>query len=1664
MIKSREFFKQTLENIPRWMDTRKRPETSVSGRYIKSISDEQDDIYDEFERFKKEFFLVNYIGKELDVVSNINVAFVGQVDDLIITNSNLPITSDSKLFYSNYKEYILYQDGYLFIDPTNLDHTIMYTSNGHEYGAILKPYHIWNIFDEFAMFSSLERFPEESNAELLQRCLASFRHPTNSTEDGLKNAIINAVTNYVLISKDNIKIETPNQFNMYLIKDDKPLYDVLSEENKDLLRTKLWNLSYWENGFKDMEYIPNQWDAPVSSYQKGTGQLDDLSVKLSSELGDIESTDLYITGYKKSPYLINSYIRRQGIQKSIPLELKAYTNELKPQELEYKIIASDAQKISPDTVYISSLQAISGIAKHYLSNLILDSKNLTVTSQGELQPNTSYKLRIYPKDEHTDFKVYKAIYTNTKKQKTNLLETKPGFTYKNNILTNNNSKAFISRISDLKSYSGMTNTTNGFTLSKDVKRGEFAIDITGMGGSLVKLAVNAPTIDYTADSNIVKTSGFTLSDDVTLTSTSELTNTMTIEMDVVDFGFEFVPPEQLSSQGSIIVRYEVDGTVDATNSGIWSSPRKFFASYPTLRHVKVTITKSGAHPVSIKNIRASRYNLSMKTDRGTLLQTGSEIYLPVLSASEKNTLRFTLDPYSNYIPVINYIKIGSMNLSDMYESKTITTDAAGKCYLDIEGDCRVALYRVVNNNEYLVSPDYYTKPSYQNQTDKPITVPIDTSNFISIKNSSIPIESITYNGALTGAITVYPGEIIDNIQIEGESRTAKDKVSLQSLICDSIDDEVYIAGNANGFIVKHSDNTQEIRRIERNQLNAQSDIFTYEGLPTNTSVYFAIDNQITSINTTLDKEFESTFIMLNKSNSYIAYNKQTLIQSPLVVDLQQTFLPPLPANQLLFYTIENPINGQGNMHFIHDSGQKHTWQLGQTTGRIHIEYPFTSNNTISCEYELETLNEVFTLSNSMPLKNTYLVNGKEIELARYIITPPDDMTVNYKEVIAASTVTAENDGFNKLYHSNIIRIDAVTKKDGSEIKRSDYSLLGMPGVIVWSNKALAGQELTIVYTYKEPISLSYKNLDSLYEIAGYSTDAYKALNSTPIIVENMKDGETYTANFLEGTPDKIIVRPSNSGFQTTIDNNRITVHKISSENTVLVHPGYYYDNEKEYYFFESLYKDKADRFKHVELHYVEQLADTLRLMSEASNFFYNSIMNNGTRKETVCEIDCQKYFKRLDGYSRLNSITACDSYQLWNAFRMNVSLVPAYNNLGIRFLPKGIGAYAILDITNVVRANTIITFSASEGLTTYIAEEVKAHGDSMERSIYAEPTIEIKADKKTGYRTHIFTKTKKHKYYLLVTGTGIIDDIVVKDYDENEIISNIHKKPISQIGFSIQEYAQKDYEKELIFDPFTVKAKGLDTSKNELISIGTNVDWGVTKIADFRQEFNSFILDKVVIENEALVCKSASTGRIKTPAILVPNRQAVISVYAKVNDVLIKNLKNFTIQCYSAETKNSVFRKIAENKKTNLMEIQGNGIGNYLQFVVELDNDKVINSLEVYVRYAEIPDAPLYITQNERGNLISSVYDTTLTNSVQLHRFTGSVTHPEYVTFEIRGCRMDDTHIVWTQWYPYQITNDLHFVGNEHVFENYRYFQFRITLTNPEATLHINSIIFKVVV
>lgn len=1670
IISSESAFLNAVKNFPKWMDIRKRPRTSTGGKYLQSIIEEQDLVNEELKKYIKDFFLISYIGREEEIMAYGYAAQVGDIDTSATNSLGLTITEDARYFLNNRKTACLLQDGYVVLDESVVpdNYMFIYSYNNNQYSSKLIKTPIWNVFDEFAMMLSLERYPDESNTDLVKRCFLAFKNPTNSTESGIKNTIINALSNYIPLSAEDIQIEDPNLDNLHEYDEDyDTVYERLAQFNKDFFRTKQWDITTWEHNFKTLGYIPNKWDMPLDYYQLGTGQENDLLVKLSDSKD--ATTDIFVTGYEASQILINEYIHRHNITKEIQLKLQQYKNELIAKNIQYRIKASKVQELDTNKVYFKTSVKADGQQSFNLEDIIIDPQTLTQIKHGAVDASSTYKLVFYPKEEYSSMSISKAnlIYGS---KKTNLLKENQAFKFKNGILQNIDVGAHVTNLSGLKAFDNIVNDLNGLTVGPSSSVGEFTIDVTGMQNKPLVIKDSCREINYTTDTQFVKLSGFEAIDSNTLTAKgTDSTSNIVIDLECTSLSFEFAAADILNEQGSCSVNITVDDEIDPA-SGLWSEPQKYSKNFGKFCKVHVEIQKAGMYPVTIKNIMASRYRITRWLDHGELLVTPFATMIPAYN--KENALHIKIESFSSYAPVINYVHIGASLKYASYAIDNITTRDKLENYLDIDTDCRVELYKTTNGTPELISKDYTTKTEYRNNTNNQVSVSINVDNFTQILNSSKPINYTTYNGAKVAYITFNPGENLTDILIEGSVYIEKERRSLFDLLSLDKDDTVYICKNSAGFIIKHKNKQEELVKITKALLEyQQATVYSYEGLPENVQGYFIIDstNNITIHDKQIERAFESSYLLLTDADEYIAYNTETVFQKEIEgVPIVNTFAPLLNMNELMYFEIDEVINPEveAAVEFIKNYDTKTeyaAWSLGNKELRIKTKFNFT--NTKQYGLEASQLKETFVLSNVIELQNEYKIAGKTQELSRFIVTPPDDMVINYDSKDVVEDIIAEEDLFNKLYYSNVTNIIQI-QNNGEVIPATSYTLINEAGILIWKDDTYTGKSLKAMYSYKVPVSLSFKSLDSLYEIIGYSTDAYKIINKEPIILQEVKDGDSFTIEFEDNKiPDKMIIKCDNPQFNVVItDKNKITAKLINHEETAMVKTGYYYDNlGGEYYFFEHIHTESIDKMECIELHYVKRTAEFLEFIQASANHVLDTVMTNSAKNEQLCYVDFANQ-KGIDGISKLNTLTACDVFEAWDIFKMDISFASGTNGLGLQFKSLENSSYALLNISRIVAPNILISFSASETLKVTLMREVKLDGDSMVKSTFVEKFADFTVTDRTR-RQYVFSKNinTDYRYYILVQGDGVLDDIIAKEYVKTETYEDIHEKNIDGLGFVTEERAQKSYEHHLTFDVNGNRLTDLEFDGAGTLQTGSNVDWGVTLIHDYTNDFDKCVTDKLSLIQEAFY-SNEKTGLLTTPRVYLPNKNAIRTLYIVVNNVLISYMQNLNISIYTSEDLNSSLYYIENSLKSNTLEVSASNLMNYIQVRLEVPPNKVVNIIKVYARYAEEDEYNTpHINTNNSGSFISKLYDTTYTAKFTPLKLVGSAINEKQIDFYIRGYRYLKDRDEFTDWYECPFDNNLNFTDNLHIFPDYRYFQFKIDINNKDSSIKLDEIVLKVV-
>ena len=1743
---ARTTFLRAVQEFPRWMSIRKRPEKAVSGLYLESVIDEQTDIVAELNTFIKEFFLITYVGKESEIADYVYIVQVGSVDvaESVVTHPELELTVDAKFWLDNQDSYALYQEGYIIISAANLpdDKTLLYEYNGYKYGGKLSRYHIWNIFDEFAMFLGLERFTDdgETNAELLKRCFLVFQNPANSTRNGLQNTIMNCVSNNVKLEREELKIEIPDSENVWLPDEQYgTVYERLAQLNRDIYRTKVWGMSQWEHAFKKLEYLPHQWDKALEVYQDGTGQMGDLSVSLSQNEED--TTDVTVLGFKRDQASINEYFHHQNIRGEIGLQLKKFSDVLKPKHVQYKITATPAVKIAPESIYILEQSIVEGMNKFYLQDIVTNSGSVKVVNQGELEANKTYELVFRSNGDYSDMAVRK-IDLVSDSGTTNLIEESRTMKLSDGVLKHVDVKRHVTKISELKSYNNIVNTPDGMTLGKGGQTGTFTIDVTGCGGQVLRVDSYGEMFDVTEQSDMWTLNGLKINGDKELFSDSReaADETATLEMDCMGYTYTL---KKADNQGAMNVRVFVDGKINTSLSGLLTTPDEpVTKTFDKMTHVKIVFTKSGEYPVTIKDIKATKYEITYKLTYGSVTQGPVSAYMSDVPATRQNTLLVTVKSYDVVAPVIRFIHIGPSTKRTSYTVKNISSTTTGT-YLDIDTDCLVSLYETSGSSRKLVSDNFITKKYYENTSvDDVQYLEINTNSFTQILSSSKRISKTVRNGKTVSYITLNPGEKISQISINGTTYVTRARRSIRDIMGWEARHNVYIAKNAKGFIVRDTVSGEEWLTFISRRNFTDANTFTYENLPEGAIGHFYVnrDEDVVTIANSTDRNFEDTFISMQASQEYVAYNEINMYK-PVVGDtenltISNTFTPILDMNQLMFYTIseiessDNTLSATAvfkkyrysrsnyfgfpsecrkrikSILSLLESGTSRSkveaalsdlnsiyginiaysaqldtrlreilndgiWSLGQK--EIYIATDFDFNNSNTYDASVSSVSTVFSISNEIDLPETMTVGDGEVNLSEYIVTPPSNMKVIFGktgEEIENNLIVNE-DGFNKLKYSNVSRIQALYVNG---VEYNNYTLLKEEGIIVWNDVTelmkredddnnIVGEFFQVAYEYGIPTSIKYNDLSYLYDMISYTVEAYLPVEVVSKIPKGLKDGESFIVEFASAVDYVPQPSCSNSNFVATYQNGTVSVQRLYLDNVAIIQAGYYYDDDDEYYYYNHDYYNEIDRFGNITFHNVKKLDVMFQFLMASSNYLLNTDFLDGENYEKLCYVNFDDKRVESSGISKLNLVTACDNYNTWRSFNMVVTFVDGINGIGMLFSPDDDNAYAVMDLTRYLIPGGLVTLFATNDIKLDIFREIKASGDSMIKSVFAEPFASFESvDNFMGWQIPEDIDTS-YKYFLVVRGNGVIDDIIVRDNVSIEDQFSLHVKNVDNMDFDIEEREVSGYEQRLAFDRDGCNLDFLEITRDDVVQIGSNVDYGITKIYEMADDYDSFTASTTVTRRKGMFITGDKSGKIKTPLFYVENNANIVELYVKINNLLIDGMKYFTVNAFVADNTDSPVRAVGMVQKTNLASFVGSQIGSYIQFEIEIDRNKIIDSVEVYARYAETGLQPLRVEDYREGSIVTKVYDTGSVNSYKFKRLDGEVEQNRYFTLSVRGCKQDSVNMVWTDWYTVSLDANLNAIGYPHVFDGYRLFQFKMDFSNSRVKADIKNFVLEVV-
>ena len=1672
-------FLAAARQFPRWTNARRRPLESAGGKILRSIIEEIERVEDAIIEYKKDFFIKYYEGREDSILDYVYTAQVGDIEDLdafTVDNPSYGVTDDEAEFYND-KTLALCKNGYVILYETNDDNRLQYTYNGYTYYSEITPQVLWNIFDEFAWWCGLERFPGEKNASLRQRCLSQFRTKPNSTEEGIRNAILNAARAKVdLLDEDKITVPAleneeirflePNEETLSLLNDDGiSLYEEISQFNRDIARTRKWDLDYWDNAFRQLKYLPHVWDADVDIYRDGVGYHDALKVATVKEIDQDSKTDLDIKGYVYSIGDVDAYIRKHNIQQDIALSLTKYKNEITPLPIQYRIEAEDLIPVShPEQIYISGYkQQRNGIydLEPFVKNW---DGTIQKTAGGALKNDMRYRLDFALRPREGTMEIWKCDLVKNGAV-TSLLQTKNDFVLEDGKVTNRTIAFHGNKVSDLYAPDNLQDMDDtGFRMIHPMEDASFKIDLKNYTVGRTQplsftvdpdsgwqditsslLYIKATDYTYNAQKNIYTSKKEAIGQDQFLLTFSKGT--------CRDLTFYIAPETETEDRVLVDIVVTVDGKRDSLESAIRLQVNGGFTysfSRSMIDHnVTVSITRRSLKKVTIGRIRRTSYQFVL--DHGVEATGTNAFQIPKLPANTFITCK--IDNAGNPVsPVIRAVHVGAELTTTTYTLDPFVTDHTSSYSLAIESNCSVTLTNVTTGE---VFRNYNTHAVYSGTGD----IILDLSSFDTVQKTVPVSKKVNSYGENAYYIHLAEGSI-QTIEIQGKGYVLDKRKTLAECVSVAAGETLYYARTFQSLLSR-SNTSQHWIDITF----PPADKICITSNDAAVQACFVVGN-VDHIALEHIGRYNKFYLFDTTAKTYIAYNTEYLTKDHTEgIEIIPSF-DPAPANMArLSYKISEIIQDQDVTVMF--AGTDDTWSV-QANDTLTIDIDTLKNENIAnnvASFDVETthIGHTVALSNVIDLDDFIDKNDIKDPLGTYIITPPDNMTVDYTQKTFSQeayedggALYVEEDGFNKLYHSNIVRIDKIriagVTYDTPQKIGQICTLLPEEGILCWKNKTLAGRRIEwINYTYKEPTALRFKNINELYMLSGYQIKTQQSVNRSEYKVRNVTDGQKVILDpsYFSTAPDIIAVTCTNPCYYANVLDDTVYISKVAEDHTPVIHNGFYYADGKEYYFFANKYQVDINQWGGASFENGRILDHKLYLYQEAVNYLQNSKMECN-KLDIHCIVDFSKPRARTN-IDPLGHIGACESYTMWEDHNVNRMLTTYKNGYATQFMIADNG-YSILDITPFLQNHTVISCLYTGHLTFTLAREIRIMGEQALQSVYCEPVDTFQTYQDIAYCIPDNVDLTQYRYYLVVNGTGVLDEVLIHDLTDPAAIAAHHVKAIDKLGLLVAEKNKTpDGYARIEYDSLFMRYNQLETDTDTTLRVGTTVDWNITKQRSY--DLADCVKMNFLYRSGSLV--SQKNGAVlETKPVAVRYRKSIYQAALKINQYLAEPFRHFTIYAYSSKTQDGTYTEIGKAENENIVTFPIRETDQYIKFRIVADESKIITDLDLFFIYKESFEEDLGVYYHTEGSAVTRVFNIGAVGTYRFNRVICEDGYDDYDQIWIRGAKKaPGGELVWTNWKNTETHPD---------FDGYELFQFKIVMKGQDAKLRIKEFEFKV--
>lgn len=1663
MLKEKNILNSILSNFAKWMDIRKRVNSSNGGAIVSSISEEiTNNINNSIKDYQDMFFIGKNIESPESIISKAYYINIGNANiDKIVINypteviivqlKDFMITSNDNLAY--------YEDGFLYFNKNHKNVNI--NVDGYKISKELTAFDIWNIYDEFAMFCGLKRYDDETNKQLLNRILNKFNNTKNSSSEGLKNIIIDSIMNLdVPISKDEIIIERPNNNNLMKIYNDKTrIIDELNKINHDVYDTKRWNLDLWEHPFKSIKYIPCMYDVILDKYVNGIGDDNDLLIEIEK---DSNSTSADIMIYEKQEYQLSKYIKEKNIQSRIQLNLKKYNDELKVKNNKYTITASKAIDITNNNIYIqgNKEELINDFInmESIISNDVNDS--LKTINNRVLKNGHKYKFTFKPS---TDFGYANISEFKISDQHTteNMLIPKDGYAFINGKLTSTTTKFYTNSLNDFYYYNNMINYNNCIVMDSIVSNGALKLDISKYSNNriVLKHGSSQKLFDY---NNLVSIN-FTLNDNyVSSTRTNPNEEKIIFNRDKVNaFSFKLI-------KGSITLQIKTVNNGKETIRTLTMDENSDFASEKGMTPNTSFIITGTSDSIVIKDLKYEKYEMKMSlTNKELIYLQDQTIILPDFVG--QNSLNIEICPIDKLVPYIEYIHIGESIKNSIYTSDIILITSTDKT-VSLQTNCLIELTEYDSNNNIINTIDNYD-PSSEYIASEKTFVKLNLSNFghiesITAENAKIEMINNEYY------VLLNKNQSIRKIFITGKRNTQGPKVYLNSILNIDSFSKIYCCELIDGFVIE-KDNIQAIRKILKDDLPSDYiDNVKIYNIPDNCSGIFKLYDK-TIINDSTSIDFLSLGVIPKDSLNYIAFNEYNSIMELVEnIDMVDLFNPLINKDILYGFTVSS---NDAEVKFYENNilfENSKNWTIGRKNVSI---YSRLLSDIENYNYENIELIVNVPLSQSVGLDDTYVVDSTIINLQEYMVSGSDceisysrrpinpDFTVD-SDFLYSFNFVVDSTMFKKLKHSNIDDILYIGTEMYSPGKKSDTSIIFNlhkdEGILSFDNRSLIGNKIYIIYSFKKPNRINI-SLYNLYNMIDNNILAYKMVRT--IELNDITDKYEYNLDSIgyDDSINKVIVNFKNSGFDAIKKEKIIYFTKISKNDVLTVRPGYYYYGEKEYYYNINTAKNTINKTDTIIITNGEIVDNILKLSESSTNYTKNSYMQLGNN-DSIHQINFDK--TKINLLNKMDILTPCDTIGNFKTFGMDTGLTKGFNEDALilsKTIPNG---YSSLNITKYVDDNSYISMIYKGEGKFYIYNGYNYDGSTKLKKV-KDFELENFDEEFSRAFINIGSIDNKKEYFIIITGDSLIDDILIS----NEVIEkNHHIKNINFFNMSFNEPNTKNNKIKRLINGKLGFNKNTGSLDDGTVVMCPKIKYNTTLEKRY-YKYNSFDglnlqnVSKESISGDVFLKTKNIEGTILSDPIFINSAKTIEKLSILVNslDDINNNNNNVKIKIFSSYFKNKEYNLIKESDET-MTSIPSSYLkgSRYIKFSISIPKNYTIENLDILIDYKEDIDNEFFVSEqyDSYGIYETMVYDTQYQKDYTLTDIgISNVNNLSNILLEITGAKKTGDKIIWYPYKKIELDENLK-IKNYILLNDIYYFKIRATIRNKDSRIKLNYV------